>query len=268
LAIITGNSNETPTALTIAGSDSGGGAGIQADLKTFAAHGVYGTSAVTAVTAQNTLGVSMIEAMSPGVVAAQIDAVAVDIPPRATKIGMLANATIVAAVADAIMRHRFPNVVLDTVMVSKSRARLLDDDAVEALTTLLLPLATIATPNVPELEALTGLAIRERRDLHRGAERLAERGARAVLAKGGHLPGPAVDVLWWNGRGIELVADRIESTHTHGTGCTLSAAIAARLALGDDLESAVRAAKQYVTRAIAQAPRLGHGHGPLEHFPR
>ncbi len=261
------DSNETPTALTIAGSDSGGGAGIQADLKTFAAHAVYGTSAITAVTAQNTLGVSMIAPMSPALVAAQIDAVAADIPPSATKIGMLANAGIIAIVADALRRHRLPNIVLDTVMVAKSRARLLDDDAVEALLTELLPLAAVVTPNVPELEAMTGLTIRDARDLDRAAAQLADRGARAVLAKGGHLSGPATDVLHWKGRRIELSRERIESRHTHGTGCTLSAAIAARLARGDDLEAAVRAAKDYVTRAIAQAPGLGRGHGPLQHFP-
>jgi len=261
------DSNETPTALTIAGSDSGGGAGIQADLKTFSAHGVFGTTAITAVTAQNTVGVSMIEAMSPAMVTAQIDAVAADIPPRATKIGMLANAGIIAGVADALARHRLPNVVLDTVMVAKSQARLLDDDAVDALVTLLVPMATVVTPNVPELEALTGMTIRETRDLHLAAARLIERGARAVLAKGGHLQGPAVDVLVWDGRSLELTAERIETSHTHGTGCTFSAAIAARLAKGDDLEAAVRGAKEYVTRAIALAPGLGRGHGPLHHFP-
>jgi hydroxymethylpyrimidine/phosphomethylpyrimidine kinase len=252
------------TALTIAGSDSSGGAGIQADLKTFAAHGVFGLSAITAVTAQNTLGVSAVEAL----VAAQIDAVATDIPPNATKIGMLANAGIIAIVADALARHRLPHVVLDTVMVAKSRARLLDADAVEALRTRLVPLAAVVTPNVPEAEALTGLSIATTTDLRRAAEQLVAMGARAALVKGGHLAGPAVDVLWDGRRAVELTAPRLASVHTHGTGCTLSAAIAARLALGDDLDAACRAAKAYVTRAIAQAPGLGHGHGPLQHFPR
>ena len=270
LAIITVDSNETPTALTIAGSDSGGGAGIQADLKTFAAHGVYGTSAITAVTAQNTVGVTMVETMTPAMVTAQIDAVVTDFRPRATKIGMLANAAIVQAVAEALRRHRLANVVLDTVMIAKSQARLLDDDAIAAVVRHLLPLAAVVTPNVPEAEALTGLRIATVADLHRAAMQLGAMGARAVLAKGGHLNvpgGAAIDVLWHDGKATELTADRIDSRHTHGTGCTLSAAIAARLALGDNLEDAARGAKAYVTRAIAEAPGLGAGHGPLQHFP-
>ena len=267
LAIITTDSSETPTALTIAGSDSSGGAGIQADLKTFAAHGVFGTSAITAVTAQNTVAVTMVEGMKPELVAAQIDAVASDIFPAATKIGMLANAAIVATVAEAITRHQLRNVVLDTVMISKSGTRLLDRAAVDALVRALLPLATLITPNVPEAEALSGMRISGRADLPRVAERLARLGARAVLVKGGHLDGPAVDLLWLDGRAVELVANRLSSRHTHGTGCTLSAAIAAGLARGAGLEVAVRDAKAYVTRAIAAAPGLGHGHGPLQHFP-
>ena len=269
MAIITVDSNETPTALTIAGSDSGGGAGIQADLKTFASHGVYGICAVTAVTAQNTVAVTMVDAMTPAMVTAQIDAVVTDFRPRATKIGMLANAAIVEAVAEALLRHRLQNVVLDTVMIAKSQARLLDDDAIAAIVRRLVPLAAVVTPNVPEAEALTGLRISNVADLHRAAARLAEMGARAVLAKGGHLNmgGPAIDVLWNDGKGLELSAERIASRHTHGTGCTLSAAIAARLALGDTLEDAARRAKAYVTRAIAEAPGLGAGHGPLQHFP-
>ena len=253
------------TALTIAGSDSSGGAGIQADLKTFGAHGVFGMSAITAVTAQNTLGVSAIETMPPSLVTAQIDAVAVDIPPDATKIGMLANAVIIEAVALALERLRLPNVVLDPVMVAKSHARLLDEAAVAALRTRLLPLADVVTPNVPEAEALTGLRVASVDDLHRAARRLVEMGAGAALVKGGHLPGPAIDVLWDGTQAIELVADRIDSRQTHGTGCTLSSAIAARLALGDDVVSACRAAKAYVTRGIERAPGLGHGHGPLMH---
>jgi hydroxymethylpyrimidine/phosphomethylpyrimidine kinase len=270
LAIITMDSNETPTALTIAGSDSGGGAGIQADLKTFAAHGVYGMSTITAVTAQNTVGVTMVETMTPAMVTAQIDAVVTDFRPRATKIGMLATMAIVDAVADALLRHRLPHVVLDTVMIAKSRARLLDDDAIAAIVGRLLPLAAIVTPNVPEAEALTGLRIASIGDLHRAAMRLGELGARAVLAKGGHLDvsgGLAIDVLWYDGKAVELTAERIDTRHTHGTGCTLSAAIAARLALGHHLEDAARGAKAYVTRAIAEAPGLGAGHGPLQHFP-
>jgi hydroxymethylpyrimidine/phosphomethylpyrimidine kinase len=256
------------TALTIAGSDSSGGAGIQADLKTFAAHGVFGMTAITAVTAQNTLGVTGVVALPPDFVAAQIDAVAVDIPPDASKIGMLANAGIIDAVAHAITRHAFANVVLDTVMIAKSRARLLDENAVAALRDRLLPLALVVTPNVPEAEALTGLTINTTQDQREAARRLVKLGARAALVKGGHMEGPtAVDVLW-DGRTMTMLeAPRIESPHTHGTGCTLSSAIAARLALGDDLVSACRAAKAYVTRAIAQAPGLGHGNGPLNHSP-
>jgi hydroxymethylpyrimidine/phosphomethylpyrimidine kinase len=255
------------TALTIAGSDSIGGAGIQADLKTFAAHGVYGCSAITAVTAQNTLGVTAVAEIDAAMVAAQIDAVVADLAVHATKIGMLASPAIVLSVADAIARHRLVNVVVDPVMVAKGGARLLDEQAVEAIRSRLLPLATIVTPNVLEAEALTGRAIATLDDQREAAAAILELGPRAVLVKGGHLTGPAVDVLH-DGRGtIELGADRIDTRHTHGTGCTLSAAIAARLALGDDLPAAARAAKAYVTRAIAQAPGLGRGHGPLQHFP-
>jgi hydroxymethylpyrimidine/phosphomethylpyrimidine kinase len=251
------------TALTIAGSDSSGGAGIQADLKTFAAHGVYGMSAITAVTAQNTQMVAEVFPIPPGIVTAQIDAVAVDIPPQATKIGMLATREIAEAVAAAVARHHLVNVVLDTVMIAKSRARLLDEAAIEVMRDQLLVRATIVTPNVPEAEALTGLTITTADDLERAAMKLVEMGARAALVKGGHLPGRAVDVLWDGASVTRLGADRIETRHTHGTGCTLSSAIAARLALGDDVVTACRHAKAYVTEAIARAPGLGHGHGPL-----
>jgi hydroxymethylpyrimidine/phosphomethylpyrimidine kinase len=254
------------TALTIAGSDSSGGAGIQADLKTFAAHGVYGCSAITAVTAQNTLGVSAVAELEPSMVVAQIDTVLADLDIDATKIGMLASEPIVSAVADAVRRHQLSNVVVDPVMVSKSGARLLDQEAVEAMRTQLFPLATIVTPNVFEAEALIGKAIANREDQRAAAVRLMALGPRAVLVKGGHLEGPAIDVFHDGHQTIELEAERIDSPHTHGTGCTLSSAIAARLALGDDLTAAVRAAKTYVTRAIAQAPGLGRGHGPLQHF--
>jgi hydroxymethylpyrimidine/phosphomethylpyrimidine kinase len=256
------------TALTIAGSDSSGGAGIQADLKTFAAHGVFGMSAITAVTAQNTQTVTRVLALPADMVTAQIDAVLADIPPDATKIGMLATAAIAGAVATALARHRLPFVVLDTVMVAKGGARLLDPtdhEAVAILRDRLLPLAFLVTPNVPEAEALTGMSIRTVEDLERAAVRLVALGARAALVKGGHLDGPAVDVLHDGTITTHLTAPRIDTRHTHGTGCTLSSAIAARLALGDDLVSACRAAKTYVSKAIAQAPGLGHGHGPLGH---
>ena len=255
------------TALTIAGSDSGGGAGIQADLKTFGCHAVYGVCAITAITAQNTLGVTAIHTLPVAMVTAQIDAVVTDFRPSATKIGMLANSDIVHAVAESIRRYGLKNVVLDPVMIAKSRASLLDAAAVESLKTLLIPHATVLTPNLPEAEALTGLTINSVGAMRRAAKELRELGPAAVVIKGGHLDGPAVDVLSVGEETVELSERRIDTHHTHGTGCTFSAAIAARLALGADITTAVRIAKDYVRRAIAQAPRLGAGHGPLEHFP-
>ena len=255
------------TALTIAGSDSSGGAGIQADLKTFAAHGVYGMSAITAITAQNTLGVIAVAPVAADIVEAQIEVAVSDIGAHATKIGMLANVHIVRTVAGAIRRLGLPHVVLDTVMIAKSGARLLDADAVAALAAELLPLADVVTPNVPEAEALTGLSLRSTADLHAAAARLVAMGAKTAVVKGGHLSGPAIDVLHDGTSTSEIAAERIAGRHTHGTGCTFSAAIAARLALGEPLPAAVRHAKAYVTKAIAHAPGLGHGHGPLRHDP-
>jgi hydroxymethylpyrimidine/phosphomethylpyrimidine kinase len=253
------------TALTIAGSDSSGGAGIQADLKTFEAHGVFGTSAITAVTAQNTLGVTGIVALAPEMVVAQIDAVLDDIGADAIKIGMLANAGIARAVADALDRRPRLPVVLDTVMVAKSGAQLLDADAVRVIVERLLPRATVVTPNVPEAEAILGRPIRTIGDLPAAAKDLVAAGARAAIVKGGHLDGPPIDVLFDGHTIVELRAERVETRHTHGTGCTFSAAIAARLALGDDLASAAQHAKAYITEAIRRAPGLGGGHGPLGH---
>lgn len=253
-------------ALTIAGSDSGGGAGIQADLKTFAAHGVFGTSAITAITAQNTRGVSAVFALDPALVVAQIDAVATDLRPRATKIGMLANADIINVVADAINKHHLTNVVLDPVMVAKGGDHLLESAAVTALREVLLPLADVLTPNVPEAEVLTGLTIRSIDDMKQAAARLIALGARSVIIKGGHLDGPATDVWHDGSRWMEVTTPRIDTVHTHGTGCTFSSAIAAGLANGLDIEAAIRQAKDYVTGAIAHAPGLGGGHGPLQHF--
>ena len=241
------------TALTIAGSDSGGGAGIQADLRTFQAHGVFGTSAITAVTAQNTLGVRAVQALDPAIVAAQIDAVADDFSLAATKIGMLANADIIRVVAAA----------LGPVMVAKGGDSLLDSDGVVALRDILLPRATLVTPNIPEAEVLTGMRITTVAEMRAAAGALLATGVQAVVIKGGHLDGPAVDV-YADVFGIEeFIAPRIDSRHTHGTGCTFSAAIAAHLALGEPLKTAVRHAKTYVLLAIARAPKLGHGHGPL-----
>ena len=254
------------TALTIAGSDSGGGAGIQADLKTFAAFGVHGTSAITAITAQNTRGVTSARAMDPALVVAQIEAVASDFVIASTKVGMLANTAVIEAVADTIARLSLPMVVLDPVMVAKGGDKLLEPSAVAVLREHLIPLASVVTPNVPEAETLTGLTIASVADQREAAIRLTGFGARIVVVKGGHLPGRAVDV-WHDGtRFVELDADRIVTPHTHGTGCTFSSAIAACLALGHDPEDAARRAKAYVTGAIRHAPGLGHGHGPLHHF--
>jgi hydroxymethylpyrimidine/phosphomethylpyrimidine kinase len=251
------------TVLTIAGSDSGGGAGIQADLRTFQALGVFGTSALTAVTAQNTCGVRAVVAMSPEMVAAQIDAVAEDFTLAAVKIGMLANAGIVRAVASAIDRHALRPVVLDPVMLAKGGDALLDADAVDALRADLIARATVLTPNIPEAEVLTGQRIVTLADMRAAAAALIRQGARAVVIKGGHLDGPAIDLFATAEVSEDLTAPRLDTPHTHGTGCTFASAIAARLALGDDLLSAVRHAKAYVYRAIQCAPALGHGHGPL-----
>ncbi len=254
-------------ALTIAGSDSGGGAGIQADLKTFAAHRVFGTSAITAVTAQNTLGVTMWRAMPTDLVTAQIEAVAGDIGADAVKIGMLASAAIVEAVAATIAELDLPHVVVDPVMVAKGGDRLLEEDAVAAMRTELLPRAHIVTPNVPEAEALSGLTIRSIEDMRAAGERILKLGPRVVLVKGGHLEGPeSVDVACTAHGTFELRGPRIASRHTHGTGCTLSSAIAANLALGLDDRAALTRAREYLEGAIRHAPGIGRGHGPLDHF--
>ena len=253
-------------ALTIAGSDSSAGAGIQADLKTFAAHAVFGASAITALTAQNTLGVRSVHAVPPAFVVAQIDAVVDDLPVAAVKTGMLCDAEIAGAVAETLARRALPNLVVDPVMVSKSGARLLDEEAVGVLRARLLPLALLVTPNLPEAAVLSGRAVdtdAERREVVRC---LAGFGARAVLLKGGHVEGPeAIDLFYEDGRFEMLRGPRIATRHTHGTGCTLSAAVAARLARGETLFDAVRGAKEYVRRALEAAPGLGHGHGPLGH---
>lgn len=251
------------TALTIAGSDSSGGAGIQADLKTFAVHGVFGMSAITALTAQNTTGVSRVMAIPADMVVAQIDAVMIDIGADAVKLGMLANAAIASAVAEAIAVHQMRNVVLDTVMVAKGGARLLDNAAVDVIKRRLLPLATLVTANIPEAEVLTSRNLRSVADLRDAARALIGMGAAAVVVKGGHLDGPAVDVFADGTVVTELEAPRIQTAHTHGTGCTMAAAIAAQLALGHRPAEAVATAKRYVARAIAAAPGLGRGHGPL-----
>ena len=254
------------TALTIAGSDSGGGAGIQADLKTFAAHGVFGLSAITAVTAQNTRGVIASAPVPPGMTAAQIDAVAADFSVDATKIGMLATSAIAEEVAGAVARLGLKNVVLDPVLAATSGAPLLDAGGLAVLRSRLLPLALVITPNTLEAETLTGITIRTLADARRAAEQLTTLGARAVIIKGGHLTGPPTDLVYEGGAFTELAGERLDARQTHGTGCTFSSAIAARLALGDALVPAARAAKAYVVLAIQRAPGLGHGRGPLGHF--
>ncbi len=256
-----------PIALTIAGSDSGGGAGIQADLKTFHAFGVFGTSAITAITAQDTRGVHGVHAIPLEMVQRQIQVVAEDLAPAACKTGMLATAALVGGVAESIRSLGLPNFVLDPVMVATSGDRLLDRDAEAAVTEKLLPLATVVTPNLDEARILAGREIRGEADMVAVAELLVERGARAALVKGGHLEGDmVVDVLVDEAGEESWRRPRLRTTSTHGTGCTLSSAIAAGLALGRPLREAVADALDFAHRAIAEAPGLGAGHGPLNHF--
>jgi hydroxymethylpyrimidine/phosphomethylpyrimidine kinase len=260
----------TAIALTIAGSDSSGGAGIQADLKTFAALGVYGASAITALTAQNTQGVAGIHDVPPDFIVAQIDAVFADLEVGAVKIGMLSQSAAIVAIAQALDRHKAQNIVLDPVMIAASGARLLADDAIATLKKELIPRALLITPNLPEAAALTGASIaKTEADMAAQAQQLLAAGARNVLMKGGHGDGPeSVDLLIGPNLNVRLAAPRHPSRNTHGTGCTLSSAVAAGFAKGLDLTAAVRAAKDYVTAAIAAADKLaiGHGHGPLHHF--
>lgn len=253
-------------ALTVAGSDSGGGAGIQADLKTFAALGVYGMSAVTAVTAQNTREVRGVQPLPPAFVAAQIDCVWDDIRVDAVKIGMTANAGIIEAVAAALRRRPPVPVVLDPVMVATSGATLLEPDAARALVQTLLPLCAVVTPNLAESEALVGLPVRTPAEMEQAARVLVRMGAGAAVVKGGHLPGEAVDVLFDGRKTHRFAVPRVANPNTHGTGCTFSSAVAAMLARGLPLVQAVGAAKDYVTQAIARARPVGGGRGPLAHF--
>lgn len=255
------------TALTIAGSDSGGGAGIQADLKTFAAHGVFGTSAITAVTAQNTLGVSAWQALPADLVTAQIEAVAGDIGADAVKTGMLANAAIVEAVAAAMEDLDLPHLVVDPVMLAKGGDRLLEESAIHALRAELLPRAHVVTPNVPEAEVLADMRIRSVDDMHKAASRILAQGPSVVLVKGGHLDGPeSIDVVATKDTVFEVRGERLGGTSTHGTGCTLASAIAANLALGLGDRAAIENARTYLEGAMRHAPKIGHGHGPLNHF--
>ena len=259
-----------PRVLSIAGSDSGGGAGIQADLKTCSALGCFGMTAITAITAQNTCGVSGIHAIPAAMLASQIDAVASDIGIDAVKIGMLHDSAVVDVVAQAIRRYRWPHVVLDPVMVATSGDRLIAEETLDVLVRELFPLASVVTPNLDEVALLLGRPVQDEDQFEGAARELLQRGAQAVLLKGGHLPGvDVVDLLVQSDASpLRLSSARIDSRNTHGTGCTLSSALACYLALGQPLAEAVRAARAYILQAIAQGAdvQTGHGHGPLNHF--
>jgi len=254
-----------PRAITIAGSDSGGGAGIQADLKTFQALGVYGTSAITAITAQNTLGVRAVHEIPTAIIADQIDAVIEDIGVDAAKTGMLSSAEIISTVADRIRHWRLERLVVDPVMVATSGDRLLRADAVQALVRELLPLALVLTPNLPEAEVLVGRRLGTDAEIRQAARDIVALGAHSVLIKGGHRAGDATDIFFDGREFFAFTSERIDTPNTHGTGCTLSAAIAAGLALEMDLVEAVSYGKHYVTEAIRHSRPLGHGHGPVAH---
>lgn len=254
------------TVLTIAGSDPSGGAGIQADIKTITVHGLYAMSAVTALTIQNTLGVSAVEAVSSSLVAQQIDCVFEDIRPDAIKIGMLGNAGIIRTVAKRLSFYRAECVVLDPVMVSTSGRKLLDPEAVELLRDMLFPLAQVITPNLPEAEALCGFSVQNEMEMERAARFLSEQSGVAVLLKGGHLTGRADDLLYEGREAHWLSGERVSNPNTHGTGCTLSSAIACHLAQGEDLLKSVRQAKSYLTGTLKAGLNLGKGNGPLNHM--
>jgi hydroxymethylpyrimidine/phosphomethylpyrimidine kinase len=259
----------TPIALTIAGSDSGGGAGIQADLRTFAMHCVHGASAITCVTAQNTLGVTQVEAISVPVVIAQIEAVATDLPPQAVKTGMLFNQEIITAVAQQVEKYGWQQLVVDPVMVSRTGVQLIDNQAITLLKNLLLPQALIITPNRYEAQILSGLSINNLTELQQAAITIHERfGTQVVLVKGGGLSGSDQGIdIWYDGNEIKTLSTKIIKTkNTNGTGCTLSSAICANLALGKDLWTTVVAAKQYVTQALEHSLNIGGGNGPVGHF--
>ncbi len=255
-----------PRALTIAGSDSGGGAGIQADLKTFSAYRVFGMSVITAITAQNSVGVQGVENLPPEFVAKQLESVLSDFGADAAKCGMLSTAGIIRAVSAKLKEHRVERLVVDPVMIAKSGDPLLEPAAREALIAEMLPLALVVTPNLHEASALAEMPVATREDMEEAARRIAKLGPRHVLVKGGHLEGEAVDILFDGLEVTTFTAPRIDSANTHGTGCTFSAAIAAGLALGRPLPAAVRDAKAYVTRAIREGFVLGRGVGQLRHF--
>lgn len=261
-------SRRIPVAMTIAGSDSGGGAGVQADLKTFSALGVFGASTLTAITAQNTVAVTAVHEIPTDVIAAQIEAVVSDIGVDAVKTGMLSSSSIVEVVARELERHEIQNLVVDPVMVAKSGDPLLKEEAVESMRTSLVPLAALVTPNIPEAEALTGLEIRTDEDMREAARQILSMGARAVVIKGGHRDGPATDLLYDGTEFREFTSERFDTVNTHGTGCTFASASAAGLAQGKSVVESVAQAKEYVTEAIRSSYPLGRGHGPVHHFYR
>ena len=254
------------TALTIAGSDPSGGAGIQADIKTMTAHGVYAMSAITALTAQNTTGVKSILESTPEFLAAQLDCVFTDIFPDAVKTGMVSSTALIEVIAAKLRQYGAKNIVVDPVMVATSGSRLISEDAVGALCEHLLPLATVLTPNIPEAELLSGMEIKDAGGMERAARAISERYGCAVLCKGGHQINDADDLLWRNGAGRWFRGKRIATSNTHGTGCTLSSAIASELAKGLDLDGAVERAKAYISGALSAMLDLGHGSGPMDHM--
>ena len=254
------------TALTIAGSDSSGGAGIQADIKTMTANGVYATSAITALTAQNTTGVTDILEATPQFLGEELDAIFTDIFPDAVKIGMVSSSGLIAVIADKLRQYGAKHIVVDPVMVATSGAKLLRDDAIAVLEEQLLPLAAVLTPNIPEAEILSGMTIRNAADMELAARTISERYGCAVLCKGGHKINDADDLLWRDGAGKWFRGRRINNPNTHGTGCTLSSAIASNLAKGYDLDASVERAKAYISGALAAMLDLGKGSGPMNHM--
>ena len=254
------------TALTIAGSDSSGGAGIQADIKTMTANGVFAMSAITALTAQNTTGVTDILEATPQFLGEELDAIFTDIFPDAVKIGMVSSSGLIAVIADKLRQYGAKHIVVDPVMVATSGAKLLRDDAIAVLEEQLLPLAAVLTPNIPEAEILSGMTIRNAADMELAARTISERYGCAVLCKGGHQINDADDLLWRDGAGKWFRGRRINNPNTHGTGCTLSSAIASNLAKGYDLDASVERAKAYISGALAAMLDLGHGSGPMNHM--
>lgn len=253
------------TALTIAGSDSSGGAGIQADIKTMMANGVYAMSAITALTAQNTTGVTGIMEVTPEFLAKELDAIFTDIYPDAVKTGMVASVGLIETIVDKLTEYKARNIVVDPVMVATSGAKLISDDAVEVLKNRLMPLATLITPNIPESEVLSGMEIKTEEDMIKAAEYISRELGCAVLCKGGHKVNDANDLLYRDGGYVWFKGKRIDNPNTHGTGCTLSSAIASNLAKGQSLDDAVLHAKNYISGALAAGLDLGHGSGPMNH---